>query len=758
MAKIKIYRGISAESQAELDKYIKDFYDKSSTFITHGGGRNLGEGAYFTTSRSEAEGYAKNFKFSHVFEIEVDTEDFLDISKIDINKEFSQYEYFKQAKATVDKIKQSPYINYDALDNAESKLMDAQDKALTEYVKSKGKLGVFDPNISEYRRNAGKTFVLQSKDVLENSILKVVPKKSSKYWDKRAINRLTEAEKLSEKYINRVKGIYNQANKNIEKELASVYRNYSKETGLDTQKLKELLTRSESQKTWEQMKRQGLDKYIKDNYKSRITRLEQLQAQIYAKAKMIYPKEELENTMCYKGVINQSYYKTMYDTQMGTGYNFDFATIDSNMTKALLNESWSGKNYSQRIWGNTDILANSLSEILGGAMLSGQSIEKTSKQIRDRFNVGKYYAERLIRTETNHFNNEADAIAYEEMGVEKYVFVATLDSKTSEICQEMDGKIFNLKDRAEGINYPPLHPNCRSKTRGYINEEAEKNLQRRARNPITGKNEIVDNIPYKEWIKQYQNKDSTKPVKQTVVKDNKYTFSPAKNLDEVETRLKNIVGANTIKLNKMDLNVANDYLAGIEEFYNDYPKFRGFVQNISTKVTPREMAHFEMTSIKNENGRTLNTGYQLRNPREPNKLQENIKYMIDNNFLYKNSTLRTISIHEATHSLDFAITMKNLGLFENGKFNTEQINKMDWHTMSSSNAYKIIMEARKDLFGKENGKEIYEAQKVLGEYSFTNYCETLAQAISYEYSGQSTPYTKKIKEIFDRYYKEAFEK
>ena len=34
---------------------------------------------------------------------------------------------------------------------------------------------------------------------------------------------------------------------------------------------------------------------------------------------------------------------------------------------------------------------------------------------------------------------------------------------------------------------------------------------------------------------------------------------------------------------------------------------------------------------------------------------------------------------------------------------------------------------------------------------------TLAQAISFEYSGQSTPYTKKIKEIFDRYYKEAFE-
>ena len=327
--------------------------------------------------------------------------------------------------------------------------------------------------------------------------------KTSTYWDKRAIKRLSEAEKSSEKYIKRVKAIYSQAYKDIDKQLASIYRNYSNETGLDVQKLKELLTRSETKKTWEQLKRQGLDKYVKDNYKSRISRLEQLQAQIYAKAKAIYPKEELQNTMCYKGVINQNYYKTMYDTQMGTGYAFNFATIDNNMIDALLNDPWSGKNYSQRIWGNTDILANNLSQILGGAMLSGQSMELTAKQIRDRFNVGEYYAERLIRTETNHFNNEVDAMAYEEMGVDKYVFVATLDSRTSEMCQAMDNKVFEYSKRQEGYNYPPLHPNCRSTTRGYLGKEAEKDLQRRARNPFTGETELIPNMSYKEWAKQY---------------------------------------------------------------------------------------------------------------------------------------------------------------------------------------------------------------------------------------------------------------
>lgn len=336
--------------------------------------------------------------------------------------------------------------------------------------------------------------------------------KTSSYWDKRAINRMSEAEKQSEAYINRIKKIYERAYKDIDTEIAKIYKNYAKDTGLDVQKLKELLTKKETDKVWKTLKRQGLDKYVKDNYKARISRLEQIQAQIYAKAKLIYPKEELEQTMCYNGVVNQSYLKAIYDTQIGTGYSFAFNSIDKNLLNSVLNERWSGKNYSERIWTNTDILADSISEIVGGALISGQSIQKTSKQLRDRFDVSKYYAERLVRTETNHFHNEADAMAYEEMGITEYVFVATLDSRTSLMCQDMDNKKFLFKDREVGVNYPPLHPNCRSTTRGYLGEETEKTLQRRARDPITGKTELVGNISYKDWLNNHKAKDGDTAV------------------------------------------------------------------------------------------------------------------------------------------------------------------------------------------------------------------------------------------------------
>lgn len=372
--------------------------------------------------------------------------------------------------------------------------------------------------------------------------------KSDKYWKLRAINKLTDNEKQSEKYINRVKNIYEQAYRNIDKELHSIYKNYSNETGINTQKLKEYLSRYETAKEWQQMKRQGLDKYVLDNYKSRITRLEQLQAQIYSKAKLIYPKEELQQRLCYKGIINNSYYKTMYDTQIGTGYNFAFSTIDDNLINKLLTEKWSGKNYSERIWGNTDILAENLSQILGGALLSGQGIQKTAKQMRERFEVSKYYSERLIRTETNHFNNTADALACEELGAEKYVYMATLDTRTSEICQKYDHKIFKYAERKDGVNFPPLHPNCRSTTRAYIDKEFEKHLQRRAEIFKKGQYENIRNVNYKKYKEVYAPEEQPKKIKKTV----KNTIKYINNTDTYKNLIKeNIIYNKVGKLTKL---------------------------------------------------------------------------------------------------------------------------------------------------------------------------------------------------------------
>ena len=55
----------------------------------------------------------------------------------------------------------------------------------------------------------------------------------SKYWDKRALLRLTESEQISKQGIKQITAIHKQAYSNVSSELNSIWKSYSKETGLD---------------------------------------------------------------------------------------------------------------------------------------------------------------------------------------------------------------------------------------------------------------------------------------------------------------------------------------------------------------------------------------------------------------------------------------------------------------------------------------------------------------------------------------------
>lgn len=72
------------------------------------------------------------------------------------------------------------------------------------------------------------------------------------------------------------------------------------------------------------------------------------------------------------------------------------------------------------------------------------------------------------------------------------------------ICQSLDGKIFFLKDRLVGKNYPPMHPWCRSTTIAFVSQDDLNNLKRRAFNPKTGRTELVPaSMTYVEWYEKY---------------------------------------------------------------------------------------------------------------------------------------------------------------------------------------------------------------------------------------------------------------
>ena len=376
---------------------------------------------------------------------------------------------------------------------------------------------------------------------------------SGDYWKKRALQRLTGAEIIGDKYTKDILKVYDKAMRDINKQIDDVYRTYAKANKIDTQSLKELLTLRKSKELKDTLKEMGLENSpFLSNYDARLNRLEELQVNIYMRAKEIYGQENMMSSECYKQVINNSYLHGMYDTQIGTGLGFSFSSIDDNTLTSVLGANFQGKNFSNRIWDNTDVLAKELSNIVGAGIMSGIGQEAMVRQIRTRFDTNKYYAKRLVRTEVNHFNNEADNLTYKELNVEKYVFLATLDNRTSNICQDHDNKRYDVSKKESGVNFPPLHPNCRSTTRAFISEDVEKDLKRRARNPITGKNETVDNMNYAEWLK---NQDITPPVKPKT---------------KIDPKVDNKLEEKTLTLTEMSDKWYNDLTDKDKEYFEAY--------------------------------------------------------------------------------------------------------------------------------------------------------------------------------------------
>ena len=102
--------------------------------------------------------------------------------------------------------------------------------------------------------------------------------------------------------------------------------------------------------------------------------------------------------------------------------------------------------------------------------------------------------------------------AFNELDVEEYEIVATLDSHTSEICQELDGQHFPMKDYQAGVTAPPFHVWCRSCTVPYFDDDFSSG-ERAARDADGNTYYVPDNMTYKEWKKEYDDSHTRKDSK-----------------------------------------------------------------------------------------------------------------------------------------------------------------------------------------------------------------------------------------------------
>ena len=339
---------------------------------------------------------------------------------------------------------------------------------------------------------------------------------SRTYWAQRALARMDSYHKDNDRVVGKVLEAYQAAIKDIDADIERILGAYAKNGSLTREEALQKLTNLEARQTLDsleksisgvkdaKLRQELLSRINAPAYRARLTRLEAVKEKLNIEVQRVANVTVREMDKGLFSTAETAFYSATYDMQRRTGRGYSFAEIPTKQIQEVLRNNWSGKHYSDRVWGNAAATASNMEHILTKGLMQGKSVRKMADEMAETMNSGKYAATRLIRTETTYVSNAAELKAYEEAGVEKIEYLAQLDGRTSEMCRELDGKLIPVKRAVIGKNVPPVHPNCRSTTLEIFDDDNLADLKRRARDPKTGELiEVPLNMSYKQWEKKF---------------------------------------------------------------------------------------------------------------------------------------------------------------------------------------------------------------------------------------------------------------
>lgn len=250
--------------------------------------------------------------------------------------------------------------------------------------------------------------------------------------------------------------------------------------------------------------------------KFHISRLEALNISLEQSLQELYLKEEKIVDSTLSDVYKEGYYRTMFELQKGFSIGFDVAKVNNNYVAKVLAKPWAPDkyNFSERIWQSKTKLINTVHDEISQSLLLGEDPRKAIGSISRKMETSRFNAGRLVMTEEAYFSSLAQGECFKELDIEKYEVLATLDDRTSEICQSMDGKIFEMKDYQAGVTAPPFHVFCRSTTIPHFDKDYDLKGERAARNEDSKTYYVPGDMRYSDWKATFVNKTKEKPAPQ----------------------------------------------------------------------------------------------------------------------------------------------------------------------------------------------------------------------------------------------------
>lgn len=347
--------------------------------------------------------------------------------------------------------------------------------------------------------------------------------KNIKYWEMREARNMYKDMQLAEDCAKELSVIYSKAAIYTAKQIEGIFNRFASKHHLTRDEAINLLSEADG-KDFEKLlevyknktgaqKREVLAELEAPAYKNRMKRLDDINKSINKLINAIASRERDEIDKTMRKVYESSYHHAVYEAARMSGLDLQTGPIDEGALETILKKKWSGQNYSERVWNNTQKVADAIKEELMIGALTGKTEKEMTDSINEQFLSGRNKARRLVRTESSYIHNEAHFQAYKDYGIEEYRFVATLDLRTSQICRERDGSVYRVNDKKIGVNAPPMHPWCRSTTIMNLDDETMHSLERFARDPVTGERmKVPADETYKEWHKRMVEKHSAEAI------------------------------------------------------------------------------------------------------------------------------------------------------------------------------------------------------------------------------------------------------
>jgi SPP1 gp7 family putative phage head morphogenesis protein len=336
--------------------------------------------------------------------------------------------------------------------------------------------------------------------------------KSKAYWVKRAVEVETYLQSQADSVKDGVIKAYERAIKNVNNDIEKTFKAYIS-TDIPEKEARRLMSIADSDKQYEELlelydetddktvKKEILNRINAQAYGARISRLEGLKRNVYIYFRHVANEAIKEQKKLYDSAVKTAYYTNIFDTAQGLNCGIDFSLVPQKAVNMVLREPWHGHNYSDRVWIHNDRFIQAVGQTIEDGIISGHSVSRMTDKlidyVKDTAPGGiRTSAETLVRSETAHFMNQGQRMAYEEIGIKQYRFVAALSELTCDRCGSLDGSVFDTDKAVEGENFPPIHPRCRC-----VTIMADVNLTSRiAREPLTGENYKVDgSMTFDEW-------------------------------------------------------------------------------------------------------------------------------------------------------------------------------------------------------------------------------------------------------------------